>query len=59
MGRESPKVSGPVGGNSRFAEIFGGDWFDHDCRPTLAVGFDPIFARGPEESGVFLLSKTL
>jgi hypothetical protein len=32
-----PKVSGPVRGNSRFAEIISGDRFDHDCRPIKAV----------------------
>jgi hypothetical protein len=31
-GVKSPKVSGPDCGNSRFAEIIGGDRFDHDCR---------------------------
>jgi hypothetical protein len=36
-GPKLPKVSGPVRGNSRFAEIFGGDRFDHDCRPINTV----------------------
>ena len=31
---KSPKVSGYVCGNSRFAETIGRDWFDHDCRLT-------------------------
>jgi len=37
MRQESPKVSGLVREYSRFAETFGGDGFDHDCRPTNAV----------------------
>jgi hypothetical protein len=31
---KSPKVSGLVRKYSRFAETIGGDWFDHDCRPS-------------------------
>ena len=34
---KSPKVSGLLREYSRFAETIGGDWFDHDCRPTLAA----------------------
>jgi hypothetical protein len=35
--RKSPKVSGLVRECSHFAETIGGDWFDHDCRPTRAA----------------------
>ena len=34
---KSPKVSGLVREYSRFAETIGGDWFDHDCRQTIAL----------------------
>ena len=37
MGRESPKVSGLVREYSRFAVTFGGDGFDHNCLPTMAL----------------------
>jgi hypothetical protein len=33
---ESPKVSGLVREYSRFVETNAGDWFDHDCRPTVS-----------------------
>jgi integrase len=38
---KSQKVSGLVRKYSRFLETIGGDWFDHDCRQTLALGFGP------------------
>jgi hypothetical protein len=38
LGEELPKVSGPFRGNSRFAEVIGGDRFDHNCRPTIPEG---------------------
>jgi hypothetical protein len=36
---KSTTISGRVRGQFRLAETIGGDWFDHDCRPTSAVGF--------------------
>jgi hypothetical protein len=30
--------------NSRFAETFGGDWFEHDCRPIEAVAFAQLIS---------------
>jgi hypothetical protein len=47
--RKSPKVSGHFRKYSRFGETIGGDGFDQDCRPTLALGFglhDPMFSPG-------------
>ena len=35
--RKSPKVSGLLRGNSRFAETIGEDWFDRDCHLTVSV----------------------
>jgi hypothetical protein len=32
---ESAKVSGLFREYSRFGETIAGDWFDHDCRPTV------------------------
>jgi hypothetical protein len=34
-----PKVSGSVREYSRFGETIGGDKFDQDCRPRVAVSF--------------------
>jgi hypothetical protein len=44
--RKSSKVSGRVCRYSRFAETFGGDRFDHDCRPTMALC--PCQFAGPD-----------
>jgi hypothetical protein len=37
---KSRKVSDLYLENSRFAETIGRDWFDHDCRPIVALCFD-------------------
>ena len=37
--RKLRKVFGLLREYSRFWETMGGDYFDHDCRPTSAVGF--------------------
>ena len=36
---KSQKVSGLVRKYSRFVETIGGDGFDQDCRPTVALQF--------------------
>jgi len=38
-GEKWRKVSGRFPKNSRFTETIGGDRFDHDCCPTLALSF--------------------
>jgi hypothetical protein len=50
-----PKVSGRVRRYSRFAETIGGDKFDHDCRPILAVDLAKSYCVGiaPDECGPF------
>jgi hypothetical protein len=40
--RKSLKVSGHVREYSRFAETIGGDRFDQDCRPTIALCLDRL-----------------
>ena len=54
-----PKVSSPNRKNSRFGEIIGGDWFDHDCRPTTAHCFDQFLCLNRADSGVFRLDCRL
>ena len=44
-GRQLAKVSGPARDYSRFPEIAGGDRFDHDYRPHVAV--KQVAASGP------------
>jgi hypothetical protein len=56
-GEKRRKVSGHFPKNSRFAETIGGDWFDHDCRPAMALcrgrfGPPPLHGNGDLSAGL-------
>jgi hypothetical protein len=57
MRRKSPKVSGHFREYSRFGETIGGDGFDQDCRPTMALCLGQ-FSRPPRH-GIGNLSPGL
>jgi hypothetical protein len=53
--RKSPKVSGRFRRYSRFGETIGGDRFDHDCRPTMALCAGQFSGTHRTELGICLL----
>jgi hypothetical protein len=49
---KSPKVSGRFRKYSRFGETIGGDGFDQDCRPTLALNAGPTSGSHRHRLGI-------